>query len=204
MSKSKYLFWDLDGTLIDTNGAGVPALLNSVEQVSGKTPIFIRSAVAGLTDHQILCQLFQELNFPVNSEQLNLALTLYSENLRIALEKEKVTVLGDGLQVLTELAKLNFVNVICTGNIASCAEIKLKSAGLIQLFEPRNIYTSEGLGPRSAILKEALNRSSISSNEVVVIGDTEHDIFAAKEVGLKVIAVESNKYSAIDLESFNH
>ena len=203
MTKRRYLFWDLDGTLIDTKGAGVPALLSSVEQISGRTPDFERSSVAGLTDHQIILHLFKILDFPVNGDQLNKALSLYSANLSIALEDQKVEVLGNGLRVLKELAKLNFINLVCTGNIASGAEIKLKSAGLLQEFEIGNVYTSKGIEPRSAILTEALTKTKASSDEVVVIGDTEHDIFAAKEIGLKVIAVESRKYSLWDLEKFN-
>ena len=203
MTKRRYLFWDLDGTLIDTKGAGVPALLSSVEQISGRTPDFERSSVAGLTDHQIILHLFKILNFPVNGDQLNMALSLYSANLSIALEDRKVEVLGNALRVLKELAKLNFINLVCTGNIASGAEIKMKSAGLLQEFEIGNVYTSKGIEPRSAILTEALTKTKASSDEVVVIGDTEHDIFAAKEIGLKVIAVESQKYSLWDLEKFN-
>ena len=203
MTKRRYLFWDLDGTLIDTKGAGVPALLSSVEQISGRTPDFERSSVAGLTDHQIILHLFKILDFPVNGDQLNKALSLYSANLSIALEDQKVEVLGNGFRVLKELAKLNFINLVCTGNIASGAEIKLKSAGLLQEFEIGNVYTSKGIEPRSAILAEALTKTKASSDEVVVIGDTEHDIFAAKEIGLKVIAVESRKYSLWDLEKFN-
>ena len=203
MTKRRYLFWDLDGTLIDTKGAGVPALLSSVEQISGRTPDFERSSVAGLTDHQIILHLFKILNFPVSGDQLNMALSLYSANLSIALEDRKVEVLGNALRVLKELAKLNFINLVCTGNIASGAEIKMKSAGLLQEFEIGNVYTSKGIEPRSAILTEALTKTNASSDEVVVIGDTEHDIFAAKEIGLKVIAVESQKYSLGDLEKFN-
>jgi len=203
MTKDRFIFWDLDGTLIDTKGAGVPALLNSVEQVAGQTPHFERSSVAGLTDHQIFLHLFRILDFPVSREQLDMALSLYSANLLIALQDQKVEVLGNGLRVLKELAELNFVNFVCTGNIASAAEIKLKSAGLIQQFEINNIFSSKGIEPRSAILTDALTNSKASPNEVVVIGDTEHDIFAAREIGLKVIAVESQKYSLIDLKQFN-
>ena len=203
MIKRRYLFWDLDGTLIDTKGAGVPALLSAVEQISGQTPDFVRSSVAGLTDHQIFVHLFKILDFPISDDQLSMALSLYSTNLLIALEDQKVEVLGNGLRALKELSKLNFINLVCTGNIASGAEIKLKSAGLLQLFEIGNIYTSKGIEPRSAILTEALIKTKASADEVVVIGDTEHDIFAAKELGLKVIAVESQKYSLRDLEEFN-
>jgi phosphoglycolate phosphatase-like HAD superfamily hydrolase len=193
----------LDGTLIDTKGAGVPALLKAVEKISGKTPDFSRSSVAGLTDHQIMTHLFEVLEFPITSEQLKVALNLYTENLQIVLENQKVEVLGNGLQVLEDLAKLNFINIICTGNIALGAEIKLKSAGLLEQFELNNIFTSEEMGPRSAILREALAKSHASSKEVVVIGDTEHDIYAAREVGLKVIAVEGVKYSSKELSQFN-
>lgn len=203
MIKRRYLFWDLDGTLIDTKGAGVPALLSAVKQISGQTPDFVRSSVAGLTDHQIFVHLFKILDFPISDDQLSMALSLYSTNLLIALEDQKVEVLGNGLRALKELSKLNFINLVCTGNIASGAEIKLKSAGLLQLFEIGNIYTSKGIEPRSAILTEALIKTKASADEVVVIGDTEHDIFAAKELGLKVIAVESQKYSLRDLEEFN-
>jgi len=203
MLKQRYLFWDLDGTLIDTKGAGVPALLDSVQVVSGKTPNFVRSSVAGLTDHQILMNLFEVLEFPINDEKLNIALTLYTDNLKLTLTNQKVEILGNGLQVLKDLTKLDFINIVCTGNIALGAEIKLRSAGMLQQFEANNIYTSKGVGPRSAILREALEGTNAQPDEVVVIGDTEHDIFAAREVGLKVIVVESIKYSSKELAQFN-
>jgi phosphoglycolate phosphatase-like HAD superfamily hydrolase len=147
--------------------------------------------------------LFEVLEFPISDEKLNIALTLYTDNLKITLTNQKVEVLGNGLQVLEDLAKLNFINIVCTGNIALGAEIKLKSAGMFQQFEANNIYTSKGVGPRSAILREALKGTNAQPDEVVVIGDTEHDIFAAREVGLKVIAVESIKYSSKELAQFN-
>src|SRR4051794_41958656 len=54
------LFWDIDGTLLTTQRAGIFALEEAAREVCGATPDFSGLKTAGLTDHEIAVVVVRE------------------------------------------------------------------------------------------------------------------------------------------------
>ena len=53
------LFWDIDGTLLTTGKAGVPAWEEAVKEVVGHDFQLSKFRIAGLTDYQIAVRTFE-------------------------------------------------------------------------------------------------------------------------------------------------
>ena len=60
------LFWDIDGTLLTTGQAGMPAWEAAVREVTGSDFELTAIRVAGLTDYQIALQTFEMLGLDPN------------------------------------------------------------------------------------------------------------------------------------------
>jgi phosphoglycolate phosphatase len=50
----KYLLFDIDGTLVNTGGAGLKAMKSTVKNILGNEDLLIGYAFAGKTDAQIM------------------------------------------------------------------------------------------------------------------------------------------------------
>ena len=57
LNRSVVVLWDIDGTLLSTGGAGVPALMDSFRDILGVEIQFDRLKHSGLTDFQIIYSL---------------------------------------------------------------------------------------------------------------------------------------------------
>ena len=69
---SLILFWDIDGTLLTTGGAGMFAWNDAVREITGHD-FDLRSAVrsAGFTDYQIGVRTFELLGLPPTSTDVD-------------------------------------------------------------------------------------------------------------------------------------
>ena len=65
-----YLFWDIDGTLLTTGKAGVPAWEAAVREVTGKDFQLSSIRVPGLTDFQIAARTFDSVANTNSSRKL--------------------------------------------------------------------------------------------------------------------------------------
>ena len=73
------LFWDIDGTLLTTGKAGVPAWEEAVKEVVGHDFQLSKFRIAGLTDYQIAARTFELLDVDVNEDQIRRMVKRYEE-----------------------------------------------------------------------------------------------------------------------------
>src|SRR5258705_10974639 len=73
------LFWDIDGTLLTTGKAGVPAWEAAVRETTGKEFQLSTIRVPGLTDYQIAARTFELLGVPTTGDVLKRIVTRYEE-----------------------------------------------------------------------------------------------------------------------------
>jgi phosphoglycolate phosphatase len=69
------LFWDIDGTLLTTGKAGVPAWEAAVRETTGKEFQLSSIRVPGLTDYQIAARTFELLGVPTTGDVLTRMVT---------------------------------------------------------------------------------------------------------------------------------
>ena len=95
---------------------------------------------------------------------------------------------------------------LLTGNIRLGAEIKLRHAGLWDVFVTGGFADdSEERDKIAAIAKERgsrLLKEELQGEQVVVIGDTPLDIRCARAIGAKVLAVATGTVPIEDLQSY--
>ncbi|CAB4335056.1 MAG: HAD hydrolase-like protein [Actinobacteria bacterium] len=201
--KKYCLLWDIDGTLLETHGAGVLPLENAIEREFGVSVKLERGEYSGYTDFEIISALtmtsLDDSSYLLKYES---ALTSYATALEIALSKSRATALGNIREVLMGLKSLGkWESYIGTGNYEGAATHKLKSAGLIEFFPQNHLFgaTSSRM-KRPEIIRFA--RTALANDfEPIVIGDAPADIHAAKLNNLKVIATPTGHHSYEELNS---
>ena len=76
---ARVLFWDIDGTLLTTGKAGVPAWEAAVREVIGRDFELSSIRVAGLTDYQIAVRTFEMLGVNPDEDQVRSMVRRYEE-----------------------------------------------------------------------------------------------------------------------------
>jgi phosphoglycolate phosphatase len=197
MKNNLALLWDIDGTLLTTNGLGKAPLLEAIKIHTGIDTNYGIIATAGFTDHQIVQTILENcgLAYHVTGELISQILDSYVAIYSKLIPSGQITVLNNSDQILDKISTNDRTsNWICTGNISSGAQLKLKAARLEKFFSSTRFFCSERLESRSFIVKRAVDAAIAHDLIPIVIGDTEYDVFAAREAGIQCIAVESENY----------
>lgn len=182
--KKNYLFFDLDGTLIDSAEGIFHSLNYALEEMD-------RTRLDEATLRTFIGPPLREslMRIGLNSSDTEKAVSLYQEEYARK-GKELVTVYPGIAEVLAQLAETKHL-FIATSKPEYFAKQILDQIGLAQYFT--GIYGADLAGSRSAkaaVLAYALTEAQVSSKEAaVMIGDRKHDILGAKANGLESIGV---------------
>jgi len=110
-------------------------------------------------------------------------------------------VLPDADQVLTWLGARPEVRLgLATGNVEAGARLKLARAGLVDHFGFGGYGCDSA--DRATLVARAVERSGAGPGDpVVVVGDTVHDVRAARAVGATCVAVTTGPQPRAQLEA---
>jgi len=180
-----YLF-DIDGTLLHAQGSGRGAFDAVMLERHGVADASRGIRYGGKTDPAIVDEIFQaRLGRAATPAERDAFLDAYIPRLRALLAEQKVEVLPGVVEALTFLQSKARLGV-ATGNIRAGAQVKLEAAGLAHWFELGGYGCDSHLRPE---LVAAAIRKAGPCDEVIVVGDTIHDISAARACGATVCAV---------------
>jgi phosphoglycolate phosphatase len=198
------LFWDIDGTLLTTGQAGVPAWEKAVREVVGHDFQLSSFRVAGLTDYQIAVRTFEMLGVAATEETIRRMVRRYEELLPESLPQKKGYVLPNVRDILDLLeGRADVRSYLLTGNTRGGAKAKLTHYGLFRYF-PDGAF-AEDAGARAEIATRALDLARragpVNNRAVFVVGDTPHDIHCANAIGARTVAVATGGYSLDELKS---
>jgi len=200
-----YLF-DIDGTLVDTSGAGMRSLQEaSIRLFGNEGPVL---DLAGATDLGVVAQVHAHFGVISSAEQIDVYFSTYLECLdrNLAGGEFPCKVLDGVPEILSELSATPGCTLgLLTGNISGGAASKMRHFGLSHHFAfgaygcdhaDRNL-----LGP--VALERAFKHASRSFTpaETWVIGDTPKDIACAHAIGARCLAVATGRFSLDDLRS---
>lgn len=200
------LFWDIDGTLLSTARGGVFALEDACRDVTGHTLDLQAIKSDGLTDHELAVKILEQAGILPETDLVERFLRRYEAHLPTRLPLRKGWVLEGVREILTHLQahRPDVHSMLLTGNTATGAKAKLTHCGLHGFFEGGAF--SEDTGPRAGIAVRALaevrarfSGTTIQPGQVVVVGDTPHDIDCARAIGARAIAVASGVFAAREL-----
>lgn len=192
----KLVFFDIDGTLVLTKGAGKLALGQVFSNEFGIKDPKLDIDFGGRTDRSIARELFEINGIKWGDEQLLQLFTAYLTSLEEHLEKGHGELLPGVLDLLVQLKTLPDVDVgLITGNVEQGAYKKLAQFDIDHFFAFGGFGDNQEL--RDDIAKEGLVRASqhtghtYNAEYITVIGDTPHDITCSDAIGAKCIAVKT-------------
>lgn len=200
----RILLWDIDGTLIKSENKSFPSAHSlAIERVMA-VKLNIDETLHGATDLEVILYLAKINQIKISRNKFALILdeldciTLQKINKR---ENSQVSVQLGIRQVLDYLKSSNFSQGILTGNTQKRAQAKLEHVDLTSFFSPKLFFCGGNFESRER-LAESVNRKLIAK-DIILIGDSPKDIFAAKKNNLKVIGVATGNYSESQLFANN-
>jgi len=196
----KLILWDIDGTLIRTNRAGIIALVRAFAQLHGRETDMNQIEVAGRTDRWIISRMLEHHGMAASAENIHAVLEAYLQLLQSEMTARPGRVLPGVLELLETLHQRDdIVQGLLTGNVERGARIKLEHFKVWHYFQfgafGDDSAIRNELGPHA--LRRAKERHEIDflPDRVWVIGDTPHDIECGKAIGARSIAVATGGYS---------
>lgn len=191
----RLVLFDIDGKLIRTGGAGVKAFKKVFETVFQATDGFEALKFAGRTDYGIVREFFGVHGIRATPGNFQLFFDRYVFWLDQILQQQHIEICR-GVRKF-----IGAVNAepeppllgLLTGNIRLGAEIKLRRAGLWELFQTGGFADDhEERDSIAAVARErgcGLLREKLRGDQVLVIGDTPLDIRCARAIGARALAI---------------
>jgi phosphoglycolate phosphatase len=195
------LLWDIDGTLIDSGGAGMRALRAALKNSFAIDGSLEDIEFSGRTDRWIMRRIFAKFDLPATEENFARYFNHYLAVLPAELAHPGARVLPGVTAVLAAAAlRGDIAQGLLTGNIRRGAEIKLGFHGLWTHF-PFGAFADDSeqrneLGPHA--LRRAREHAGVefAGERVWVIGDTPHDIACGRAIGARTLALATGLHSA--------
>ena len=202
----KAVLFDIDGTLIDTGGAGTRSWRWAFERLHGVPADIAKSSSAGMTDPDVATRTFEAVIGRAPSDhELARLFAWYVYRLQHEVEiSEGYRVLAGVVETLSRLMDRGVVLGIVSGGLEGSARIKLERGHLNRYF-PVGAYGTDSRD-RHEITRVAIARVStmhgrdIAPAEVMVVGDTPLDVDAAKAVGAISLGVAGGSYPVDELQ----
>ncbi len=203
----RLVLFDVDGTLVHTGRAGSRAFGKTIASEFKAPESVEKIRFGGRTDISLARELFGLNNIPATPDNFR----RFFENYVFWLDHLVKTSNGEICRGVTEFirdlrALPNPPRLgLLTGNIRLGAEVKLRRYGLWEYFETGGF--ADDSEDRNHIAAAALERGrrvlggNLVGGEIVVVGDTPHDIRCGKHIGAKVLAVATG---GAKLEELQH
>ena len=193
------ILFDIDGTMLSSEGVGVRSIEQTGEGMFGKPfslscmpiggrldPLIWEDACErhGIEDHALLHDDFR---------------SKYTEILRNNLKETEVKVLPGVMKLLASLQEGGHTLGLVTGNYEETGLMKLEAAGIDTTQFVANAWGTDG-NVRADLPPHAIAMHH-KHEPVVLLGDTVHDVTSGHGAGCRVIAVCTGSHDRATLES---
>lgn len=204
MTSRKVCFFDIDGTLLHSGGAGQHAMEQALAEVFGVHGPYDAIPSAGRTDRAITADLFKHHRIEASEESVTRFLEAYLSHLPRSLSALNGCVLPGIAELLEALSgQESFALGLLTGNYRVGADLKLRHYSIDHHF----LFGGYGdrHHDRNDVARWALTEActyldcDVIPETTWVIGDTPADVRCARAIGARVIAVATGIYSADEL-----
>lgn len=206
----KLLLFDIDGTLIRSQGAGRETLAYALEEVFGTTGPLAEYHMSGKTDPRIVMDLMTAVGFKPEeiSSKLPQVYELMAAKGREIFPHREMHACPGVPELLSTLKHHDSVVLgLLTGNAQLTAPIKLIAADIDPTQFKVGVYGSEALDrnhlPAIGIARaNQLTGYEFSGYNTTVIGDTPADILCARAGKVTAVAVASGWHSTATLAKY--
>ncbi len=200
------VLFDIDGTLLDSGGAGARALGRAFEELLGLRPSFEGVRFDGATDPWLVREISARAGRELDAGTTEALLERYVELLPAELTAAtRYRLLPGVVATLDALGAAGAPLGLCTGNVVRGARAKLSHGGLWERF-PFGGFGSDAEA-RDEIVRAALSRAAgalgrpLAPEEALVVGDTPRDVAAARAAGVPCLAVASGRHDLAELRA---
>ncbi len=196
----KLVLFDIDGTLMDSGGAGTRSMDLAFEEVFSIPHAFRGINMAGKTDIQIMKEGLIRHGMDSENGNIGTLCDVYIRCLQTEIRtsnKHLKPGIQDSIRILSGMDGVHLG--LLTGNIEAGARIKLGAFSLNDYF-PLGAFGNDNedrneLLPVAAERFNRLYKKEIEYRNCVVIGDTPRDVECAKIHGAYAVAVATGPYS---------
>jgi phosphoglycolate phosphatase len=196
----KLVLFDIDGTLLSCGPQVRPVFAGALMEVFGTTGAIDAYDFTGRTDPGIVLELVGGAGVPdaVVREGLPRMRELYTGRLERSLDRAGMRLLPGVVEILDRLSgREDVVLALLTGNWEPGAKAKLSRFDLNGYF-PFGAFGCDGID-RSDLPPVALDRAEramgrrFRPEEVLIVGDSIHDVSCAHAHGIPCLAVETGR-----------
>ena len=192
----KAILFDIDGTILNTKGAGRDSLMEATSLAFGTTGKMEIVDFQGRTDQYILTESLRHTGMTDDDieEKLpvlkDLYFSLLKENM-LTYECYSMPGIEDLLQKLS--TESDFILGLLTGNFRESAYIKIGRFGLEGFFS-MGVFADDAarrndMPPIARERIRELHGVDMDFSDIIIIGDTVHDIECARASGAVAVAV---------------
>jgi phosphoglycolate phosphatase-like HAD superfamily hydrolase len=197
------VLFDIDGTLLSAGDVAARALEAALVETFGTSGASSGYDYSGKTDPQIVRELMRGEGFTdaAIDERRPAALELYRGRLAEWMRPQDVTAKPGVLELLLALeAEPGVTLALLTGNLEPCARLKLDPLGA-NCFFAFGAYGSDDedryrLPPVALARAREATGIAFAGPEVVIVGDSVHDVLCGRGVDTRSVAVATGKTPA--------
>ncbi|GJM41518.1 MAG: hydrolase [Ardenticatenaceae bacterium] len=207
----KLLLFDIDGTLIRSNGAGRLTLAYALETIYGTKGPLDGYNMSGKTDPRIITDLLTAIGIPAKEikQKLPAIYELMAEHGQKIFREKDMSPCPGIPELLAKLAgREDFLLGLLTGNSQLTAPLKLSAAGIDPQIFKVGAYGSDALD-RNDLPAIGMSRANqltggnFNGNNTIIIGDTPADILCARAGKATAVAVASGWHAVSTLAEFH-
>jgi phosphoglycolate phosphatase-like HAD superfamily hydrolase len=203
----RLVLFDIDGTLIHTDGAGIKAFGKAFEMQFNIPNGTAGMKFSGRTDTGLARELFTKHGIETSRQNFQLFFDCYMDWLAHLLTQVRGDIFPGVWRFIYDLQSLPEPPLLglLTGNLRLGAELKLRHFNVWDFFKFGAF--ADDHEDRNQIAVAAHQRGSrlagrkLRGEEILVIGDTPLDIECGRAIGAKVLAVATGGSTLAELES---
>lgn len=200
------VLWDIDNTLLYTGGAGSLGMARAFLELYGIPDAFSRVEFSGRSDRAILADAMRVHRIATDARGADIGRFCgsYLPHLDAALREVRGGRLMPGVAAaLTALGRRSdVIQGLGTGNFRRAGELKLRHFGIADHFPGMVGGFGEDSHDRHEVIRTGISRLAAGrKTRVVIVGDTPHDVSAARANGAVAIGVATGRDSAADLRA---
>jgi phosphoglycolate phosphatase-like HAD superfamily hydrolase len=196
------VLFDIDGTLLHSHGAGTRSMLAAARELFGEGVTLDGVEIAGCIDPLIWNEMARVNGLPDAGANHDRFRETYHRHISERLAAgHHVELLPGVQQLLDALGAIDGVTLgLLTGNYPETGRLKIQAAGLDPDLFAVAAWGSDG-SSRSDLPALAMNLyrqrvgRPVDPKNVVVVGDTPHDVACARAHGCRCLAVATGTFS---------
>jgi phosphoglycolate phosphatase len=200
------VLWDVDYTLVDSDGIGRQLYQTAFTQMFGR-PMPQPGSMSGRTDRAIALEVLTLAAVPEPERAVGAfhgVMAAHAADLA-GLVMERSRVLPGAAEAVAALAAHDVVQSLLTGNIRPTAEVKLGPLGLTAHLDLAVGAYGDAHEVRAELVHLARDRAAraygadFGGTATVLVGDTPLDVGAALATGARAVGVATGQFTAREL-----